>query len=240
MARTKGITLRVRKDAAEDASALPITSTDTSATTTNAAVDEDPQPKAELQDEEMAPAEGSRGAGLSRSRSSRLSRTRSYEEAFGAASSFHQSDSLSPSTSPIDETGAADDIEMGSPQPPEADQGKTRPKQTTPKQRTTQHPPHAAVPPAPRVKGSTTPVFPQTPSSSSRSQRSPEKVKDSCCRQKRARSLERQSSRRRRWRAVRASGEQANEEGDQDEMMAKRERTMSRKAQTRRKTPTRR
>uniref|UniRef100_V5GK43 Uncharacterized protein n=1 Tax=Kalmanozyma brasiliensis (strain GHG001) TaxID=1365824 RepID=V5GK43_KALBG len=178
MARTKGITLRVRKGPADDASAVSTTSTDPVAAPIDSITDaEEPSAEAQPKDEEMALAESLRGAGLSRSRSSRLSRTRSHEEAFGtASSSTRATPSRRPrrqSTKP-EQQGVDQDVEMGSPQAQEATEGDDDAEadhseaahntSSTPRSRSART----------RVKASTTPV-PQTPTAAPRSQRSPRK-----------------------------------------------------------------
>lgn len=170
MARTKGITLRVRKPA-EDAP------TDPPAADIQPPMDEYEQPQEQLEDEEMAPAESSRAPTLSRSRSARLSRTKSHEEAFEPSSTStratpsRRSRRQPTKQEPQDADG---DVEMGSPQQhlqnggdEDADANDNEAAynaSSTPRSRSTRS----------RVESSTTPV-PQTPSAA-RPKRSPRKA----------------------------------------------------------------
>ncbi|CBQ70412.1 conserved hypothetical protein [Sporisorium reilianum SRZ2] len=166
MARTKGITLRVRK-AAADASTDTI---DATAAPAQSSTGEHEQPETQLEDEEMAPAESS-----SRHRSSRLSRTRSHEEAFGAAAASSSTRATPGRRSRRQPTKQEEDVDMASPQPSgdaqgeddaEADDAEAADNaSSTPRSRLTRT----------RVKSSTTPV-PQTPSTASRAKRSPRKA----------------------------------------------------------------
>ncbi|KAJ9477696.1 Chromatin structure-remodeling complex subunit RSC7 [Pseudozyma hubeiensis] len=172
MARTKGITLKVRK-AAEEASIDPTTTTAASTSEAQPQVDGSPDLAAEQPDEEMATAESSRGAASSRSRSARLSRTRSHEEAFGAeSSSSRATPSRRSRRQPTkqEEQETDQDVEMGSLQQPsdhragevdaEVDAA------STPRSRSARS----------RIKSSTTPV-PQTQvAAASRPTRSPRKA----------------------------------------------------------------
>ncbi|SPO22637.1 uncharacterized protein UTRI_01315 [Ustilago trichophora] len=170
MARTKGITLRVRKPA-EDAS------------TGAATADVQPpsndyeHPQGQSEDEEMPPAESSRTPQLSRSRSSRRSRTKSQEEAFeAAASTSRATPSRRSRRQPTkqEQNDADEDVEMDAPSQQheeggnddaEADENEMAYNaSSTPRSRSTRS----------RVKSSTTPV-PQTPSAA-RPKRSPRKA----------------------------------------------------------------
>ncbi|SPO21822.1 uncharacterized protein UTRI_01315_B [Ustilago trichophora] len=170
MARTKGITLRVRKPA-DDAS------TDAATADVQPPSNDYQHPQKQLEDEVMAPAESSRTPQLSRSRSSRLSRTKSQEEAFeAAASSSRTTPSRRSRRQPAkqDQHDADEDVEMGAPpqqhqeggdDDAEADENDMAYNaSSTSRNRSTRS----------RVKSSTTPV-PQTPSSS-RPKRSPRKA----------------------------------------------------------------
>ena len=169
MARTKGITLRVRKPAEETSAEAP-------AADVHPPNEDHPQPQEQPADEEMPPAESPSAPTLSRSRSSRLSRTKSHEEAFEAASS---SSRATPSRrshrqpTKQEQQDADEDVEMGSAQQEdergeddaEADETEAAyAASATPRSRSTRS----------RVKSSTTPV-PQTPSAS-RPKRSPKKA----------------------------------------------------------------
>ncbi|TKY85112.1 hypothetical protein EX895_006192 [Sporisorium graminicola] len=169
MARTKGITLRVRK-ATEDA-ATDTATADTTAAPVPSSTGEPDQPETQLEDEELTPA----NAALSRSRSSRLSRARSHEEAFGAASSSARATPARRSRRQPTKQEQQEDIDMGSSQPSGDAQGEDDPEaddaeaaynaSSTPRSRSART----------RVKSSATPV-PQTPSAASRSKRSPRKA----------------------------------------------------------------
>lgn len=175
MARTKGITLRIRKQAAsaEDASV------DTNADTETGAQDDDhdhAQAQDQLLDEEMVSAEGSRTP-LSRSKSSRLSRTRSNDDALEPASSARATPSRRSRRQSTKPEPVEMDVEMESPQQHHTERGEASGQgaeanddgaaynaSSTPRSR----------PPRGRARSSITPV-PQTPSAP-RPKRSPRKA----------------------------------------------------------------
>lgn len=171
MARTKGITLRVRKQSAP-AEEVP-NDADAGGSSSQHPYDEHPSAEQPL-DEDMAPAESSRTPTLSRSRSSRFSRTKSQDDAFEASSSTARATpSRRSRRQPAKQEQQDEDVVMGSLQQDEDDQGEVFDPEaeeeahnaaSTPRSRSTRS----------RVKSSTTPV-PQTPSAS-RPKRSPRKA----------------------------------------------------------------
>ncbi|SPC61032.1 uncharacterized protein UHOD_01551 [Ustilago sp. UG-2017b] len=177
MARTKSITLRIRKQAAPSEDTLVDGLADAAASSSEQHQprhnNEYTQNQEQLQDQEMAHAEGSRASTLSRSRSSRLARTRSQEDAFeGASSSVRATPSRRSrrqSTKPEPQS-VNEDVDMASPQQEtfeldaEGDENEAHGAFATPRSRSTRS----------RVKSSTTPV-PQTPSAP-RPKRSPKKA----------------------------------------------------------------
>ncbi|SNX82439.1 uncharacterized protein MEPE_01145 [Melanopsichium pennsylvanicum] len=169
MARTKGITLRVRKPAEDAPSNAPAIEAQPPT------VDHEPT-QGQVQDEELEPAENLRAPASSRPKSSRLSRTRSHEEAFESTPTFSRAPPSRRSLrQPQQEQHDADeDIEMETMPPNEEGKGEedaeaggneaAHSTADTPRSRSTRT----------RQKASATPV-PQTPSGP-RPKRSPRKA----------------------------------------------------------------
>ncbi|KAI3480700.1 hypothetical protein L1887_57179 [Cichorium endivia] len=126
MARTKGITLRVRKqaDPTDAAPAESEASTAAAAAPAPSARPDDPSQDGPA-DEEMKTAESSSTPSLSRSRSLRLSRTRSHEEAFEASASTptRATPARRSRRQPTKQEQHDEDVVMGSPQQEGGDLG---------------------------------------------------------------------------------------------------------------------